>query len=155
VGAGFSWLGDGHAKISSVKLTSTDSLEADVSTRIRFFVALVILDTPAGAWAQEPNIEPDAATARMADFSPQRKFEIDLRRFIQDAQAEITGFQRDVETGFLAKVNPALDQVAIERSLWLVFNEDAGLIAWASPARHHRRGRKANRSAVKGRPRAG
>ena len=62
------------------------------------------------------------------------KFEIDLQRFIQDAQAEITGFQRDVETEFLTKLRPALDQVAKDRNLWLVFNEDAGLIAWGNPA---------------------
>ena len=61
------------------------------------------------------------------------KFEVDLQRFIQDAQAEITGVQRDVETEFLAKLRPVLDQVAKDRSLWLVFNEDAGLVAWANP----------------------
>lgn len=72
-------------------------------------------------------------TARGQRAKELEKFEIDLRRFIQDAQAEITGFQRDVETEFLAKLRPALDQVAKDRSLWLVFNEDAGLIAWANP----------------------
>ena len=72
-------------------------------------------------------------SARTQRAKELEKFEIDLQRFIQDAQAEITGFQRDVETEFLAKLRPALDQVAKDRSLWLVFNEDAGLIAWASP----------------------
>ena len=164
-----------------------------MSTPIRFFVALVVLAAPAAARAQEPTIEPSAAIAQMAYFSPQRafalssagqaaqarvtalqmerareiearsrtlesqqqqlpqssalltettrgqrakeleKFEIDLRRFIQDAQTEITGFQRDVETEFLAKLSPVLNQVARDRSLWLVFNQDAGLIAWANP----------------------
>jgi outer membrane protein len=62
------------------------------------------------------------------------KFEVDLQRFIQDAQAELTGFQRDVESEFLAKIRPALEQVVKDKSLWLVFNEDAGLIAWVNPA---------------------
>jgi outer membrane protein len=61
------------------------------------------------------------------------KFEVDLQRFIQDAQAEMMGAQRDVESAFLAKIRPALDQVAKERGLLLVINEDAGLVAWADP----------------------
>jgi Skp family chaperone for outer membrane proteins len=72
-------------------------------------------------------------TARGQRVKELEKFEVDLQRFIQDAQAEITGFQRDVESEFLARLRPALDQVAKDRSLWLVFNEDAGLIAWANP----------------------
>lgn len=72
-------------------------------------------------------------TARGQRVKELERFEVDLQRFIQDAQAEITGFQRDVETEFLATLRPALDQVAKDRSLWLVFNEDAGLIAWANP----------------------
>jgi outer membrane protein len=62
------------------------------------------------------------------------KFEIDLQRFIQDAQAEMMGAQRDVESAFLAKIRPALDQVAKEKGLLLVINEDVGLVAWADPA---------------------
>ena len=62
------------------------------------------------------------------------RFQVDLDRFIQDAQAEFAGVQRDVETAFLAKLRPALDGVARERGLLLVLNEDAGLIAWAEPS---------------------
>ena len=73
-------------------------------------------------------------SARTQRAKELEKFEIDLQRFIQDAQAEITGFQSDVETEFLTKLRPALDQVAKDRNLWLVFNEDVGLIAWGNPA---------------------
>ena len=62
------------------------------------------------------------------------KFEVDLQRFIQDAQAEMTGFQRDVESEFLARLTPALQQVATEKSLAMIFNEDSGLLAWAHPS---------------------
>jgi len=62
------------------------------------------------------------------------RFQVDLDRFIQDAQAEFTGMQRDLETAFLAKLRPALDRVARERALLLILNEDAGLIAWAEPS---------------------
>ena len=62
------------------------------------------------------------------------KFRIDLQRFIQDAQAELAGAQRDFQSAFLAKLRPTLDQVAKERGLHLVINEDVGLIAWADPS---------------------
>ncbi len=59
------------------------------------------------------------------------KFQIDVQRFIQDAQAELTGVQRDMESAFLAKLKPVVEQAAKERSLQLVFNLDEGTIAWA------------------------
>ena len=62
------------------------------------------------------------------------KFQVDLDRYIQDAQADFAGVQRDFETAFLAKLRPALDRVARERALLLVLNEDAGVIAWAEPS---------------------
>ena len=72
-----------------------------------------------------------AAGQRAKDID---KFEVDLQRFIQDAQAELTGFQRDVESEFLAKLTPALQQVATDKSLMMIFNEDSGLLAWAHPS---------------------
>jgi outer membrane protein len=63
-----------------------------------------------------------------------QKFEIDLQRFIQDAQAELAGAQRDAESAFLARLRPALDQVAKEKGLALVFNADAGVLMWSDPA---------------------
>jgi Skp family chaperone for outer membrane proteins len=62
------------------------------------------------------------------------KFQIDLERFVEDAQAEFLGVQRELETAFLAKLRPALDSVARDRGLLLVFNEDAGVVAWGDPA---------------------
>jgi outer membrane protein len=62
------------------------------------------------------------------------KFKIDVQRFIEDAQAELTGVQRDMESAFLTKLKPALEQVAKEKSLQFVFNADEGTIAWADPS---------------------
>lgn len=54
-------------------------------------------------------------------------------RFQQDAQAEINEIQQDVNTEFMKKVQPIIDQIATEKGLHLVFNAvDAGL-AWAAP----------------------
>ena len=73
---------------------------------------------------QRPALRPDQV----------QKFEVDLQRFIQDAQAEITGVQRELESAFLAKLRPALDAIVKEKGLRLVLNEDAGFLVWADPA---------------------
>jgi Skp family chaperone for outer membrane proteins len=62
------------------------------------------------------------------------KFRIDVQRFIQDAQTELTGVQRDLETAFLAKLQPAIQKVAKDRGFQLVFNLDADQILWADPS---------------------
>ena len=62
------------------------------------------------------------------------RFQIDMKRFLEDAQAEFLGVQRNLENSFFAKLRPALDAVAKERNLLFVINEDAGLLAWANPA---------------------
>jgi len=73
----------------------------------------------------------DAARAQRSQAI--ERFELDLQRFIQDAQQELMGVQRDLENAFLVKLRPALADVAKSRSLALVINEDVGLIAWADP----------------------
>ena len=73
------------------------------------------------------------ASARRAREQEIERFNLDLNRFIEDAQAEFLGVQQDLESAFLTKVRPALDAVATDRGLLLVINEDAGLIAWADP----------------------
>jgi Skp family chaperone for outer membrane proteins len=62
------------------------------------------------------------------------KFRIDVQRFIQDAQAEVAGIQREIETGFLARLRPAVEYVAKEKGLHLVVNLDDGSVVWADPA---------------------
>jgi Skp family chaperone for outer membrane proteins len=74
-----------------------------------------------------------AATALRQRELEVERFKVDVQRFIEDAQAEFLGVQRDLENAFLAKVRPALDSVARDKGLLLVINEDAGLFAWADP----------------------
>ena len=62
------------------------------------------------------------------------RFQIDMKRFIEDAQEEFLGVQRNLENSFLLKLRPALDALAKERNLLFVINEDAGLLAWANPS---------------------
>jgi len=88
--------------------------------------------------SQQASLQQSAAllsdAARRLREQEIERFQIDLDRFIQDAQAEFAGVQRDLESAFLARLRPALDRVAKEKSLLLVFNEDAGLIAWGDPS---------------------
>jgi Skp family chaperone for outer membrane proteins len=61
------------------------------------------------------------------------RFQIDLQRFVEDAQAQFLGVQRDLENAFLAKFGPAVDSVARKRGLLFVLNQDSGVLAWADP----------------------
>jgi Skp family chaperone for outer membrane proteins len=72
-------------------------------------------------------------TARRQRELEVERFSIDVQRFVEDAKAEFLGVQRDLENAFLFKVRPALEAVAKNRGLHLVFNEDAGMFAWVNP----------------------
>jgi Skp family chaperone for outer membrane proteins len=39
-----------------------------------------------------------------------------------------------MQTAFLAKLQPAVEDVAKQQSLAFVFNEDTGVIVWAEPS---------------------
>jgi outer membrane protein len=71
------------------------------------------------------------AEARAQRSNAVEKFRIDVQRFIQDAQAEVVGVQREVENAFVFKFKPAVETVAREKGLQIVFNLDDGLISWA------------------------
>ncbi len=70
-------------------------------------------------------------SARNARLKELERFELDVQRFIEDAQAEIMGVQRDLETAFLGRLAPAVGAVATARGLHLVLNLDADTVAWA------------------------
>jgi len=61
------------------------------------------------------------------------RFQIDLQRFVEDAQARFLGVRRDLENAFLAKFGPAVDSVAKNSKLLFVLNQDSGVLAWADP----------------------
>ena len=54
-------------------------------------------------------------------------------RFQQDAQAEINEIQQEVNNEFMKKVQPIIDQIAVERGLHFVFNAPEAGLAWAAP----------------------
>jgi Skp family chaperone for outer membrane proteins len=68
--------------------------------------------------------------ARAQRSNAVERFRIDVQRFIQDAQAEITGVQREAESAFVFKFQPAVEKVAREKGLQIVFNLDAAAISW-------------------------
>jgi len=61
------------------------------------------------------------------------KFQTDLKRFVEDAQAQFLGVRRDLENAFLAKFGPAVASVAKTRGLLFILNQDSGVLAWADP----------------------
>ena len=75
-----------------------------------------------------------AETARREREQEIDRFQVDLQRFMEDAQAQFLGVRRNLENAFLAKFGPALDSVARKRGLLFVLNQDSGVLAWADPS---------------------
>jgi outer membrane protein len=60
------------------------------------------------------------------------RFQVDLQRFLEDARAELEAAQREVEEQFRRRLAPAVERVATERGVDLVFSRtDSGLF-WAN-----------------------
>jgi hypothetical protein len=74
-----------------------------------------------------------------------QKFRVDIQRMIEDAQAELTGIQRDAENAFVIKFKPAVAKVAQDMGFEIVFNVDEGLVVVRPVPGHHAPGRQADR----------
>jgi len=116
-----------EGKAAQAKLSS---LQADTSRQIEARNAK--LEALQNALAQSSLLlSEDARRQRQQEIE---KFQVDVQRFVEDAQAEFLGVQRELESAFLAKLRPALEAVARDRGLLIVLNQDAGVIAWADAA---------------------
>ena len=58
---------------------------------------------------------------------------MDAQRFQQDAQAEINEMQQELQNEFIKKVTPILQQVAIDKGLYALFNAQEAGFAWVDP----------------------
>jgi len=110
-----------QAKLSALQ----EQTEKEIGTRSRTLQGLQTALDQSGALLAE--------TARRSREQEIERFQVDLKRFVEDAQAEFLGVQRQMENAFLVKVRPALAAVAQERGLLMVFNSDTGALAWGSP----------------------
>jgi outer membrane protein len=59
--------------------------------------------------------------------------QLEAQRFQQDAQAEINELQQEVQSDFVKKVTPVIEQVAKEKGLQIVFDVTNAGIAWGDP----------------------
>ena len=84
--------------------------------------------------ALEQNSAVLSADARARQTREVERFRIDVQRFIEEAQAELVGTQREIESAFVAKLRPAVEQVAKSKQLQLVVNVDIDAVVWADPA---------------------
>src|SRR5258706_8580914 len=80
------------------------------------------LQTQEQALSQNSALLSEAARAQRS--KEVETFRVNVQRFIQDAQSEVLGVQRDLESAFLVKLKPALEQVAKDSGLALVFSLD-------------------------------
>lgn len=58
----------------------------------------------------------------------------EMQRVTQDADAEVTELTQQLQLEFDSRLSPALDAVATERGVDLVFNVGQGGLVWANPA---------------------
>jgi outer membrane protein len=84
--------------------------------------------------ALEHNSAVLSADARARQSREVERFRIDVQRFIEEAQAELVGAQREIESAFLAKLRPAVERVAKTKELQLIVNLDADSVIWADPS---------------------
>ena len=62
------------------------------------------------------------------------RLQIDIQRFTEDAQQEVTQLQQQLQDEFQRKLTPVIQQVATERQLHMMFSVvDSGLV-WGDPA---------------------
>ena len=87
--------------------------------------------------AQEQALQRNLAVltedARSQRTKEVEKFRLDVQRFIEDAQAELLGLQRTIESAFVVSLKPAVEQVAKDKGVQLVVNLDDASIVWADP----------------------
>lgn len=58
----------------------------------------------------------------------------EMQRVTQDADAEVTELTQQLQLEFDSRLSPALDAVATQRGVDLVFNVGQGGLVWANPA---------------------
>ena len=62
------------------------------------------------------------------------RLQVDIQRFTEDAQQEVTQLQQQLQDEFQRKLTPVIQQVATERQLHMMFSVvDSGLV-WGDPA---------------------
>jgi Skp family chaperone for outer membrane proteins len=78
---------------------------------------------------------PVMAVSAQADLQKRiEKLNVDIQRFTQDAQAEVTELQQQLQDEFQQRLDPVIRAVAEEKGLQFIFNgPDAGLV-FADPS---------------------
>lgn len=77
----------------------------------------------------QPAAEPRSTLAKNVE-----KLQLDLQRFVQDAQAELQSLEAELGKAFQKNLLAAVERVAKDKGVDLVFSQtDAGL-AWGNPA---------------------
>jgi Skp family chaperone for outer membrane proteins len=71
--------------------------------------------------------EARAATQKEID-----RLNVEVQRMQQDAEAEMTDLQQQLQLDFQRKLSPVIQQVAVEKGLHMLLSTDAGLV-WAEP----------------------
>jgi len=74
------------------------------------------------------------ATTAQADIQKQiERIQVDIQRFTQDAQQEISELQNQLQQQFETRVQPVIAKIAEEKGLHYVFNGPDAALVWADP----------------------
>ena len=98
----------------------------------------VVAEKSKALQAQQVALESSASllsdAVRLQRGKEVERLKIEVQRYIEDADAELGFLQREIQAGFLARLQPAIEQVAREQGFQLVLNADQGTFVWADPA---------------------
>ena len=72
--------------------------------------------------------------ARAAAQKSIDRFQVEFQRTQQDAEAAVQELQQQLNVEFDRRLTPVVEQVALERGIYLLLRVDTGTIAWADSA---------------------
>ena len=62
------------------------------------------------------------------------RFQVDLQRAQQDAEAAVQELQQQLNVEFERKLTPVVEQIALDRGIYILLRVDTGTIAWVDRA---------------------
>ena len=62
------------------------------------------------------------------------RLQVELQRAQQDAEAAVQELQQQVNTELERAITPLLEQVALDKGIYILLRADTGAVAWAAPA---------------------
>ena len=122
-----------RAEIESRQATLQAQIEAKNQNLLQLQQRLAQGETVMSIVARQ-NLQRDIARLQLDLQRDTEDAQAEMQRVTQDADAEVTELTQQLQLEFDSRLSPALDAVATERGVDLVFNVGQGGLVWANPA---------------------